>query len=81
MRSWRTNQSRGHTFVGTGEGPVVAADCNATQRPFGGVAGQAEPAVIKEPGERRPALEAVVERPGGLALAGEFNPLLLQIGL
>ena len=40
-------------FVGTREGPVVAADRNPAQRPLGGVVGQAEPAVVEEAGRYR----------------------------
>jgi len=54
------------TFVGAGEGPVLAADGDGAQLAFGGIVGHAEPAVVEEAGEHLPALEAVVDRPGGL---------------
>ena len=37
--------------------------------------------LIQEVGERRPAFKAVVDRLGGIALAGDPVPLLAQIGL
>ena len=67
-------------FVGTGEGPVVAADRNSAQRPLGGIVGHAEPAVVEEPGERRPALEDVVDRLGDIVLPESSGPLLAQTG-
>ena len=63
-------------FVGAGEGPVVAPDRDSAQRAFGGVVRQAQAAVIKEARERGPALEAVVDRLGGLVLGGEPGTLL-----
>ena len=38
-------------FVGAGEGPVVAPDRDAAQRPLGGVVGHAQAAVVEEAGE------------------------------
>ena len=55
-------------FVRAGEGPVVAADRDAAQGPLGGVVGHAQAAIVEEASERRPALEAVVDRLGGVAL-------------
>ena len=45
-----------------------AADGDGTQLALGGVVGHAEAAVVEEAGERGPALEAVVDGLGGLAL-------------
>jgi hypothetical protein len=41
----------------------------------------AQAAVVEEAGERGPALEAVVDRLGGLAPPGELGMLLAQPGL
>ena len=41
--------------VGAGEGPVVAADGDAAQRPLGGVVGHAQAAVVEEAGQARPS--------------------------
>ena len=62
-------------FVGAGEGPVVAADGDAAQRPLGGVVGDAQATIIEEARERGPALETVVDRLGGLVLCGELCAL------
>jgi hypothetical protein len=59
---------RGRRFVGAGECPVFAADRNRTNFPPGSVVGHAQPAIIEKAGEPGSALEAVVDRPGGLAV-------------
>ena len=69
------------TFVGAGEGPVVATDRDAAQRPLGGIVGDAKATVIEEARERGPALETVVDRLGGLVLCGELGALRSQPGL
>ena len=66
--------------IGAGEGPVVAADGDAAQRPLGGVVGHAEAAVVEEAGEGLPALEAVGDRLGDLAVGRELGVLLAQPG-
>jgi hypothetical protein len=55
-------------FIGAGECPVLAADRNRTNFPLGSVVGHAQPAIIEKAGEPGSALEAVVDRPGGLAV-------------
>jgi hypothetical protein len=56
-------------LVGAGEGPVGASDRDAAQCPLSGVVRHAQAAVVEGAGERRPALEAVVDRLGGLEAA------------
>ena len=46
--------------IGAGEEPCLSAEGDAAQRAFGGVVGQADPAVVEEAGEGGPALEHVV---------------------
>jgi hypothetical protein len=58
--------ARRPAFVGAGERPVVAADGDAAQRQLGGVVGHAQAAVVEEAGERRPAIEAVLDCLGDL---------------
>jgi hypothetical protein len=60
-------------IVGAVEGLVPAAHDDGAQFAFGGVVGPAQAAVIKEAGEHAPALEAVVDRLGGLAFARELG--------
>jgi hypothetical protein len=54
--------------VAAGEGPVVAADGDAAQRPLGGVVGQAEAAVVEEADQRVPGVETVGDRLGDLVV-------------
>src|SRR6266508_371220 len=61
--------------------PAEPKSRDAAQRSFGGVARHAQAAVVEEAGERRPALEAVVDRLAGLALSGELGAPLAQPGL
>ena len=68
-------------FVRAGEGPVVASDGNAAQRPLGGIVRHAQAAVIEEARERDPAIEAVVDRLGDIVARGEVAALLAQPGL
>src|SRR5690606_13045427 len=65
-------------FVRAGEGPVVAPDGNAAQGAFGGVVREAEAAIVEKAGERVPALQRIVDRPGDLALARETGALRAQ---
>ena len=55
-------------FVRAGEGPVAPAHGNAAQPALGGVVGHADASIIEEAGERRPAIEAVVDRLANVAL-------------
>src|SRR5512134_797341 len=66
------------TDIGTSEGPVMAADGDAPQRAFGNVVGHAQAAVVEEADQGRPALQAVVDGLGGLALGGQPGALLAQ---
>ena len=68
-------------FVGAGEGPVAAPDRDGTQLALGGVVGHAQAAIIEEAGQRRPALEAVVDGLAGIAVLGDPGALLAQPGL
>ena len=68
-------------FVGAGKGPVLAAECNSAQLALGSVVGHAQPAIVDEAREHLPALEAVVDRLRGLALAGELGASLAQEGV
>ena len=69
------------TAIGAGEGPVVAADGDAAQRPLGSVVGEADPAISQEAVERGPALEGVVDRLADLGLARRAITLGAQPGL
>ena len=53
--------------VGAGEQSGPALQRNTAQRSFGGIVGQADTAVVEEPGKARPALEHVVH---GLFVTG-----------
>jgi hypothetical protein len=64
--------------VGSGEGPVVAADSNAAQRPLGGVVGHAQAAVVEEADQRLPGVEAVGDRLGDLVVGRQPGVLLAQ---
>lgn len=52
--------------------------CKTTQRPFGGVVGETNPAVGRE---AIPALQYVVDRLGNRRTARQFGPLGSQPGL
>ena len=41
--------------IGAGEQPGLAAESQAAQRPFGGVVGETDPAVLEEAREGRPS--------------------------
>src|SRR3546814_3132864 len=69
------------TGVGSGEGPVATADGDAAQGALGGVVGQADPAIVEEAGERRPALEHVVDGVGRGRLRGQRAAVLAEPGL
>jgi hypothetical protein len=69
------------TAVGAGEGPVVPAESDPAQRPFGSVVGEADTAVRHEAVERGPALEGVVDRLADLGLARRAITLGAQPGL
>src|SRR5260370_15343107 len=66
--------------VGAGEGPVVAADGDAAQRTLGGVVAEAQPAVVEEADQGIPAVEAVGDRLGDLAVGREPGVFLAQPG-
>ena len=40
------------TFIGAGEGPVMATDSNGAQLALGGIVGHAEPPVVEEARQR-----------------------------
>ena len=61
--------------VGAGEGPVASSDGNAPQRPFGGVVGQADAAVVEEGRKGGPALHHVIHGLGGSTARRELGPL------
>lgn len=69
---------------GAAEPPRLAPECNAAQRLAAGIVADADPAFVEEAGERRPALEQVVQRLGDVGMVGEpaaFAPHLgLEIG-
>jgi hypothetical protein len=46
---WRWHGGR---LRGTGEGPVVVADCDAAHCSLGDIVGQAEPTIVEQAGER-----------------------------
>jgi hypothetical protein len=53
----------------------LPADGNATQASFGGIVGEADPAVIEEAGERIDPLEHVVHGLGDVVVTGEPGAL------
>ena len=66
------------TIVGACECPVVTPDSDAAQRPLGGVVGHAQAAIVEEAGQAVPAVEAVGDRLGDLAVRREPAVLLAQ---
>src|SRR4029453_10065512 len=62
--------------IGAGEQPGLAAQCQAAQRSFSSVVGEAEAAVVQEAGEGGPALEHVVDGASNIAVARQLAPLL-----
>jgi len=50
------------TRIGAGKEPRLSAEGKATQRPFGGVVGESDPAVAEEGCEAVPALQHVIDR-------------------
>src|ERR1700685_298791 len=65
-------------FIRSCECPIVTADRDTAQRPFGGVVGHAQPPVIEETGEAAPPVEAVGDGLGDLVLGRELGALLAQ---
>ncbi len=63
------------------EEPRLSAERYAPERPFGGVVREADAPVIKESGERRPALEHVIHGLGPVVAAGELGALFTHVGL
>src|SRR5436190_5640210 len=68
-------------FVGAGEGPVLAAQGDGPQLAFRGVVRHAKAPIIQEAGECVPAVEAVVDSFGSVAVLGEPGTLFAQPGL
>ena len=68
-------------FVGAGEGPVVSSHGDGPQLAFGGIVRHAKAAVIEEAGEGVPAVEAVIDGLGRVAVLGELGALLAQPSL
>src|SRR5262245_22933410 len=56
-------------FVRACEGPILAPDRDAAHGALSGVVGHAQTTIVEEAGECGPALEAVIDRLGGLALS------------
>ena len=55
--------------------------CDPPQRAFGGVVAQANPPIVEEPGERRPAFQHVIHRAAEVVVAGHASPLAAHPGL
>ena len=68
-------------FVGAGEGPVLSPEGNGPQLAFGRVVRHAKSPIIEEAGEGVPAVEAVVDRFGRVAVFGEPGTLFAQPSL
>src|ERR1700738_990022 len=68
-------------FVGAGEGPVLLPEGNGPQLAFGRVVRHAKAPIIEEAGEGVPAVEAVVDRFGRVAVFGEPGTLFAQPSL
>jgi hypothetical protein len=49
------------TAIRSGEEPVLSSEGDAAEDAFGGVVGEADPAVVEEAAEGRPALEHVID--------------------
>ena len=56
----------------------MTANRDTAQRPLGGIVGHAQAAVVKEADKAAPAVEAVGDGLGGLAMHGQLRPLRLQ---
>lgn len=67
--------------IGASERPVPVADRDAGDRPFGGVVRQAMASVVEEPCKGRPALQYIVDGPGGIVLRRELCLVGAQPGL
>ncbi len=68
-------------FVGAGEGPVLSSQGSGPQLAFGGVIRHAKAPIIEEAGEGVPAVEAVIDRFGRVAVFGETGTLFAQPSL
>lgn len=66
--------------VGAGEGPVLASDREATQRPLGGVVGEADAVVVEEARERRPSLHKIVDGLGQSVFRRQLSSLAVEPG-
>ena len=67
--------------IRSGKQPRATSQGNAPQRPFRGVVGQADPAIVQEPRERGLALEHVVDGLGDIVVARQPGALLLHPGV
>ncbi len=74
------HDQRGHeggaisTTIRAGEEPRFPAVCEASERAFGGIVRQANPAIIQERHEAIPSLEHVIYRLGDGRTARQFCP-------
>ncbi len=64
--------------IGAGEEPRLSPQRNSSERAFGGVVAQANPAVIEEAREGIDALEHVIHGLGDIVVAREFGALSLE---
>jgi hypothetical protein len=56
----------------------MTANRDTAQRAFGGIVGHAQAAIVKKADKAAPAVEAVGDRLGGLAVGRQLRPLRLQ---
>ena len=68
-------------LVGASEGPVLPPHRDGTNLTFGGVVRHAQPSIIEEAREGRPALEEIVDGLTRLAVLGDFSALFTQPSL
>ncbi len=61
--------------IGAAEQPGLPAEWHAAQRTFGGVVGQADPAVVEEAGEGIPAPQYVIDSLGEVVIARPADEL------
>lgn len=61
--------------IGAAEQPRLPAQGYAPQGALGGIVGEADPAIIKEPRERFPATKQIVDRLGEIMVSREYGTL------
>ena len=65
--------------IRAGKGPISSSNGHTTQRPFGGVVGETDAAIVEEARERRPAVEQVVDGLGGVVAFGGRRISIIEL--